>query len=282
MADIEKRLRRVMRMDGLYLYCLREKTGDSRAMSAKGIDGKEDVFILPYRRLEAIVSRVSLAEFGSEEIQRKAREDLSWIKEKALIHEGVIEEAMGKGGKILSLIPMRFGTVFKEKTKIEETLDKDYIKFEEVMDRIRGKQEWSAKVYLKDKGILEQGIKENNETIKEKVEEIAALPEGIAFFMEEEVKRLVAEELDMALSNSVNGLFDRLASRSAASIKSRILAKELTGRDEPMVLNSAYLIPEDDIDDFKKEAEAINQEIQAKGLYLEYSGPWPGYNFSGY
>jgi len=49
-----------------------------------------------------------------------------------------------------------------------------------------------------------------------------------------------------------------------------------------MVLNSAYLIPEDDIDDFKKEAEAINQEIQAKGLYLEYSGPWPGYNFSGY
>ncbi len=268
-------------MHGLYLYCLREKINDSPALCARGIDGKEEVFGFSYRRLEAVVSRVSLEEFGSEEIQRKAREDLNWIKEKALIHEGVIEEAMGKGGKPFSLIPMRFGTVFKEKTKIEETLDKDYLKLEEVIDRIRGKQEWSVKVYLKDKGILEQRIKENNQALKDKGEAMAALPEGIAFFMEEEVKQLVAGELDRALNKEVDRLFGRLTGLSAASVKNRILTRELTGRDEPMVFNSAYLVPEDHIEEFKKEAEALNQEIQVKGLCLEYSGPWPVYHFAG-
>jgi len=60
------------------------------------------------------------------------------------------------------------------------------------------------------------------------------------------------------------------------------LDKELTGRREPMVLNSAYLIPREKIENFKKEAEGLNQEIQAKGFYLEYSGPWPVYNFTSY
>jgi hypothetical protein len=49
-----------------------------------------------------------------------------------------------------------------------------------------------------------------------------------------------------------------------------------------MVLNSAYLIPEEKIENFKEEAEGLNQKIQAKGLYLECSGPWPAYNFSSY
>ena len=80
-------------MEGLYLYCLREKSESSQILSVKGIDGKEEVFIIPYQGLEAVVSKVSLEEFASEEIKRKAQEDLSWIKEKAVIHEKVVEEA---------------------------------------------------------------------------------------------------------------------------------------------------------------------------------------------
>jgi hypothetical protein len=60
------------------------------------------------------------------------------------------------------------------------------------------------------------------------------------------------------------------------------LGKELTGRREPLVLNSAYLIPEEKIENFKEEAEGLNQKIQAKGFYLECSGPWPAFNFTSY
>jgi hypothetical protein len=267
-------------VEGLYLYCIREMIKGAPEISAKGIDGKGEVFTISYREVEAVVSKVSLEEFTSEEIQRKGQEDLTWIKEKALVHESVIEEAMRKNDKILSLIPMRFGTIFKDKATLEQILNKDLSRIKEVLDRIRGKQEWSVKAYLKDRGKFEQVIKEKNEAIKEKEKEIASLPEGMAFFMEEELKEVISKEADKELNNIVEALFRRLGRQAVTSIKSKILEKELTGRREPMVLNSAYLITEEKIANFREEAETINREMQVMGFYLEWSGPWPAYNFT--
>jgi len=269
-------------MDGLYLYCLREKTDSSPSISLKGIDGRGEVFTIPYRELEAVASNISLEEFASEEIQRKAQEDLNWIKEKGVAHERVIEEAMRQNDKVLSLIPIRFGTVFKEEARLKETLNKDYSKIKEVLERIQGKQEWSVKVYLRDRQKFEQVIKEKNEAIKEKEKEIAALDEGMAFFMEEELKEVISKEADKELNNIVGILFENLGKQAVGSTKTRILEKELTGKHEPMVLNAAYLIPEEKVKSFKEEVEALNQEIQLKGFNLEYSGPWPAFNFSSY
>ncbi len=123
-------------MEGLYLYCLRAKPEGSCAILTKGIDGRGEVFILPFRNLEAIVSEVCLEEFASGEIQQRAQEDLNWIKEKALNHTKVIEEAM-REDKGLSLIPMRFGTLFQDKVRLEETLERDYSKIKEVMENVQ-------------------------------------------------------------------------------------------------------------------------------------------------
>jgi len=269
-------------MDGLYLYCLREKTDSSPNISLKGIDGKGEVFIVPYQELEAVVSKVSLEEFDSESIQIKAQGDLTWIKEKAVVHEKIIEEAMRNKDNVLSVIPMRFGTIFKEKTSLEETLNKDYAKIKEVIDKIHRKQEWSVKIYLKDRQKFEQAVKEKNEVIKEKEKEIASLPEGMAFFMEEELKELISKEAEKELNNIIETLFESLKNHTVGSVKNKILEKELTGRQEPMVLNAAYLIPAERIEDFKKEAENLNQKMQAKGFCLEYGGPWPAFNFTSF
>jgi len=266
-------------MQGLYLYCVRKRT-DSPSFSIKGIDEGEEVFVFPFRELEAVVSKVSLEEFASEEIQKKAQEDLNWIKEKAVIHEKVIEEAMRKGDEFISLIPTKFGTVFKEEKNLEETLNKHYEQFKATLEKLKGKLEWSLKVYITDKKRFEQAIKEKNELIKEKEKEIASLPEGMAFFMEEELKEIISKEVDEELNNILEALFESLGKQASASSKNRILEKELTGRREPMVLNAAYLISEEKIEDFKKAAEALNRQIQANGFCLEYSGPWPAYNFT--
>lgn len=269
-------------MRGLYLYCIREKTEGASAFSTKGIDGTGEVFILTFRELEAVVSKVSLEEFASEEIQKKSREDLNWIKEKAVAHEKVIEDAMRKNDEILSLIPMRFGSIFKEEVRLVDILNKDYFRIKEVLERTRGKQEWSVKVYLIDREKFALVIEEKNKTIKKMKDEIAFLPEGMAFFMEEELKEAIFKVVDKELSNIVEVLFKDLGKHAVSSIKSKVLGRELTGRRQPMLLNSAYLIPEGKIKDFKKEANGLKQEIQAKGFYLEYSGPWPAFNFTFY
>ncbi|MBU0661806.1 MAG: GvpL/GvpF family gas vesicle protein [Bacteroidota bacterium] len=269
-------------MEGLYLYCIKEKTEEHPTFSIKGIDGKGEIFTLTHHELEAVVSKVSLEEFVTSEIQKRSQDDLGWIKEKALAHEKVIEEAMRNKDNVLSVIPMRFGTIFKEQTSLEETLNENYAKMKEVLDKIRGKQEWSLKVYLKDKRKFEQVIKEKNEAIKEKEREIADLPEGMAFFMEEELKEVISKEIDRELKNIVDVLFESLKKKTADSIRNKILEKDLTGRSESMVLNAAYLVPEEKIEDFKKEIEDLNQKMQAKEFSLEYSGPWPAFNFTSF
>ena len=269
-------------MQGLYLYCIREKTKGAPVISERGIDGKGEVFTLAYRELEAVVSKISLEEFTSEEIQKKAQEDMSWIKEKAIIHEKIIEEAMKVDDKVLSLIPMRFGIIFNDRERLEKTLSQDYSSIKEVLERIKDKQEWSVKVYLKDRKKIEQAIKEKNEVIKEKEKEIASLSEGMAFFMEQELKDVISEEMDKELDNIAEDLFESLSKQAVASVKSKILDKELTGRREPMILNLACLVPKKKIENFKTEAQCLNEQIQSKGFYLEYSGPWPVYNFTSY
>lgn len=266
-------------MQGLYLYCLREKTVNPVGMSVKGIDGAGEVFVITYKDLEAVVSRVSLEEFGSEEIQKKSQDDLKWIKEKALAHEKVIEGAMKSGDNILSAIPMRFGTIYKEAAGLEEALGNGYAKAKENLDKIRGKREWSVKMYLKNVWEFEQAVKEKNGVIKEKEKEMAALSEGMAFFMEEELSELVRKEADIEVNNLADEVFETLGKLSAACVRSKILGKELTGKPEPMISNAACLVPEEKTEVFKREIEDLNQKLTAKGLYLECGGPWPAYNF---
>lgn len=267
-------------MNGLYLYCIRKRSDASRFVR-KGIDpvSSGKVFAYPFLELEAVVSEISMEEFDPEEVQNKAQTDLTWIKEKAIIHEMVIEEAMKKDKDILSVIPMKFGTIFKDGEKLKEALCNHYEQFKVLLAKLEKKQEWSVKIYLKDKKKLEQAVKEKNEMIKEKEKEITALPEGIAYFMEEELNEIISKELDKELNNIVKGLFEDLGEQAAALVENKILEKELTGRREPMVLNSAFLIPENKIKSFKARIENLNQEIQEMGLSLEYSGPWPAYNF---
>jgi hypothetical protein len=78
------------------------------------------------------------------------------------------------------------------------------------------------------------------------------------------------------------GLFESLGKQAVDLKKCKVLEKEVTGKQEPMILNAAYLISRDKVEDFKKEAHRLNQEIQAIGLCLEYNGPWPAYNFVNY
>ncbi len=269
-------------MDGLYLYAVREKSEGSAVISARGVDEKSQVFVIRHRGLEAVVSNVCLDEFGSEEIQRKAREDLNWIKEKSVTHESVIEKALIGNGKVIAVLPMRFGIIFKDRTALENSLDENYLRITEVLEKIRGKQEWSVKIYLQDRRKSEQTARQESDAIRQKEKEIASLPEGMAFFMEEELKEIIATEVDKRLSDTLASLFEMLAQRSAASVKNRILARELTGRSETMVLNSAHLVCEEKIRNFKKEVEYLKQQMCPKGLCVEMSGPWPAFSFTSY
>lgn len=274
-------------MKGFYLYCIRGQSGPK--ISGKGIDGEGEIFTVPSRGLEAVVCKVSLEKFSSEKIQKKAKEDLRWIKEKAQFHEMVVEQAMNpvrnaisngvkKGNKIESVIPMKFGTIFKTKEKLEETLEKHHSEFKETLENLAGKQEWAVKVYLTRKA-FEKEIRKTNEVVQEKEKEIGSLPEGMAYFVQRQVEEVVSREVAQALQNYRERFFEALKRYALTATKGKILERELTGKSLPMVLNAIFLVSEERVEGFVKEINNLAQEFKTKGFSFEYSGPWPPYNF---
>ena len=204
---------------GFYLYCIRARSDSG--LSAEGIGGGE-IFAIPYQDLEAVVSEVSLKEFGSEEIQKKAQEDLGWIKEKALIHQNVVQEAMElrdlpyplqvdplKNKGLKAVIPMKFGTIFKTTENLEATLKKYYSKFKQSLENLKGKQEWSVKAYLNRK-TFENEVKKVSKVVQEKEREIAQLPEGVAYFAQKQIDEATSKEADRALQNYTENFFETL------------------------------------------------------------------------
>lgn len=262
---------------GLYLYCIRNITKNEE-WEIKGIDAKSNVFSFPYQNIEAIVSKIDLKEFGTKEVQRRAQEDLKWIKEKAQIHEKIIEKAMKKDDKVLGIIPMKFGTIFKSKEKLEETLKKYYSKFKKTLENLAGKQEWGVKIYLNRK-IFEKEVKKVSHEIQKKEEEMISMPEGVAYFMQKQIDDAVKKEADKTFQNYIENFFNNLKEFSAAGTKGKILEKELTGKSLPMTMNAIFLVSEKKLKGFIKEINNLNKEFKSKGFTFEYSGPWPPYNF---
>ncbi|MDP3043361.1 MAG: GvpL/GvpF family gas vesicle protein [bacterium] len=276
-------------MKGLYLYGIcplrRSFSEASPSVKIKKLSNKdtgesiggEKVFSIPYKDIEAVVSEVFLKEFGSEEIQRRAREDLEWIKDKALMHEKAIETAMNNSDGLI--IPMKFGTIFKDKGSLIGSLKKDYLKFKGLLDGLQGKEERSVKIYLKSQ-LLENEIKKKSPMIQSKLEEIKSLPAGRQYFLEEEINEMVKREAKNSINNNYIPLFlEKLKGLAEELKENRILGKELTQRNDPMIFNGAFLVKKEKVDKFQKEMQKLRAEYEKIGFIFESSGPWPPYNF---
>jgi hypothetical protein len=59
----------------------------------------------------------------------------------------------------------------------------------------------------------------------------------------------------------------------------RLLPKEITGRDEKMLWNGAFLVSRERQPRFRRACDELSRGFPAKGLTVEVTGPWPAYHF---
>ena len=70
-----------------------------------------------------------------------------------------------------------------------------------------------------------------------------------------------------------------LSEHAAAAVLSRPHDRRLAGRDETMVLNASYLVPDERLDEFRGLVADLEGRYREAGLELELTGPWPPYHF---
>jgi hypothetical protein len=267
---------------GYYVYGI-VMDGDSQLaaeLPEQGIDTANPVYALQPAAsarqpsaIDAIVSRVSLQEFGQEELRANLK-DLEWLEAKVRAHQAVLETVLAN----FTLIPMRFCTICQSESRVQEMLAHHYDEFVEMLTRLEGRREWGVKVYC-DSGVLTQRVEEINDRVRDLRAEMEQKSSGAAYFLRKKLEESIAREAEHLSDEVAQHSHDRLSSHSEEAVINPLQNRQLTGRGETMVLNGAYLVAEELLTAFQAELSRLQDEYGNLGFSYEVTGPWPPYNF---
>lgn len=242
---------------GLYVY------GVVRAGAPRPLE-REDVALVVSGPLAAITTTVSLDEFGESALKEHLN-DRAWLEEKARSHEDILWAASAT----TAVVPFRFGTICHSPDDVRALLDEHRDEFAAGLDRVDGRVELGVKLWV------------DVERLEAALEPSPSAPSGTSGR-----SYLEARRAEQRRSTAMKGTclevsrrsYERLADRSLESVSNRPQPRELTGRNEEMLFNAAFLVDAGDRT-LADEVARLNVEHEELGFTFELTGPWPAHNF---
>jgi len=253
----------------IYVYCITrvKPTRDNlNDMEAK-------IYPIYSQGVYAIAGKVSPDEFNEENL-KKNLSDMAWVEKGVRQHEKIIEEIMKEG----TVLPFKFGTIFQTEKNVEKLLKEQNEEFKKIIENLNGKEERGLKMYCNLKE-FKLAFEKEDERVKEKDKEIASAGKGKAYFLKKKKEELMKNAINEKISEYTKDSFERLKSVSYEAKVNKILPKEVTEKDEDMVLNAAFLIAAKRVKEFDNIVKYLKMKYFDKGLSFDYTGPWPPYNF---
>jgi hypothetical protein len=231
-------------------------------------DGPDSTELVVEGRLAAIVAQVPLGEFGEERLPERLN-DRAWLEEKARLHEDVLQAAAAVG----PVVPLRFGAIYRDRDDVRGLLEARRTELEAALERVRGRVELGVKAWV-DRAALSRTLGGG-----------AAIGEpeagsGRAYLQRRRDEQRLAGDVTARCAELAVEAHDRLSAVAVDCVVNRPQPRELTGRDETMLLNGAYLVDGDGAG-LRREVERLADEHAALGVEYEVTGPWPAHNFGG-
>jgi len=203
--------------------------------------------------LAAVAAEVSLAEFG-EDVLPERLNDRAWLEEKVRVHEDVLQTFVG----VTPVVPLRFGVIYRDMADVRGLLAERGERFEATLERVSGRVELGVKAWFDPARVQRRVAGSGREYLQRRRDELASSRDAAS------------------LAAAAHA---RLAAAADDAVVNRPQARELTGRDEQMLLNGAYLVPDGD-ERFAAEVARLAEEHADAGITFELTGPWPPYNFA--
>lgn len=223
-----------------------------------GVDGAA-VRVVGSGQLAAAVSSADATRF-SEESLRKSLEDLDWLERVARAHHRVVDELRRRQ----PVVPVRLATIYVDDDNLRVMLDANADRFAAALDLTRGRTEWGVKAFAI------AGASEETDP------DVDAGGPGTAYLMRKRAARDRAARARQRLLDAAEEVHARVGEIAVASRRYRPQDPRLSGRDEEMVLNAAYLV-----DDARSaELRQLVESWDAPELRLELTGPWAPYSFA--
>lgn len=253
----------------IYLYCVTKTKPSQSNFKDTGIK----IYPVYFQGTYAIVSKVSPDEF-SEDNLKKNLANMDWVEKRIRQHERAVEEIM----KYIAVLPFKFGTIFQSEENVENLLKERNTEFKQIITNLEGKEEWGVKIYC-DAEKFRGTLKKKDAKIQDIDKQIASATKGKAFLLEKKKDELIKDIINKKISEYTQDSFERLKRVCLEAKINKILPKEVTEKNEDMVLNAAFLISKKRVEEFNNVIQYLKTKYSDKGLILDCTGPWPAYNF---
>jgi hypothetical protein len=235
-------------------------SGSDEPPAGTGVDG-HPIHLHRHAGMTALVSEVPHERF-TEEALRARLEDLEGLEALARAHEAVLQTTMETG----AVVPFRLCTIYSSRDRLNAMLDREGLTLTALLDRLDGMQEWGVKAFLRSRS----GVTAAAST---------AAASGTEYLSRKRESRESADAEREASETVVTEIHARLTESAAAAALNRPQDRRLSGRDEEMVLNAAYLVSRERADAFRAAVEDLGRRHERDGVELELTGPWPPHHF---
>jgi hypothetical protein len=255
---------------GYYVYgVVSVASGGDLPADLVGVDPRSPATLVEGSGLAAIVSRVSLAEFGEEQLHDNLN-DVAWLEDKARAHEEVLDAALSR----MTVVPMRLCTIYRNEDQVQEMLGRERDLLVDALARLQGKTEWGVKV-IAEPGALERVAAQGGS----RPDDEATLSPGAAYMSEKRRQAQSLEEADRVAEDWAEAVHGRLAAKASEALLNPLQNPEVSGHIGEMLLNGVYLVDDREAEDFRDVVDQLAGEYLELGAAVELTGPWPPYNF---
>ncbi|HXG64242.1 MAG TPA: GvpL/GvpF family gas vesicle protein [Blastocatellia bacterium] len=260
----------------LYVYCIGERAALEPLLGDKppgAIETDAPLELVTSGGLAAVVSAVPLSDYGEQPLQARLA-DPAWTALRAMRHEKVNEYFAARA----SVIPLRFGTIYLRRERVENLLSEKGNELHAIIERLRGREEWGVNIY-RDQAALMRAIGSLSPRLRELSERAAAAAPGQAYLLRKQIDALSADEARAETKRVIAEVQRGLAEVSAGTASLRLSSREVSEQGE-VVAKLAFLVARARFDEFRAAAEELARTHAGAGFRLELTGPWPAYNFS--
>jgi hypothetical protein len=230
--------------------------------------------------LTALVSTVRMDEYG-ENALRANLEDLGWVEATARAHHDVVDRA----ARAAPTAPVRIATVYHDDDRVSQVLQNERDRFGAVLDRITGRSEWGVKAYFYPDENRPADVGQNEAATASLAGSAtaggaasgASAGTGTAYLRRRQEQRRRREDAGRQVAEQAQVIQSELQGRAVAVRQHPQQDPRLSGHAGTLILNMAYLLDDEQVQDFLALVRDIDR--RTPGIGVEVTGPWPPYSF---
>jgi hypothetical protein len=227
-------------------------------LPATGVGGA-GVALLDAGPITGVFSILPDTSYGTAAWQQHA-EDPAWLAQVATEHQQVLNDLV----RDTDVLPLRLPAMYRDEVQLHRMLEAETPLFVAALEALHDHLEWSVHLYL----------------VGEPDEPPADKPASGSDYLRQRIDVLSRRQSARGdREQLVREAYASLADLSRQSVVNQPQDSALSGRREPMLLNSAHLVCRRHERLFFAGVEEVAARLARAGITVEVTGPWPPYNF---